>query len=187
VDDNDIIRRVQAGDGEAFSLLVEKYHRHLLNFIFRILREESSVEDIGQEVFLSVYKSLETFDERRGTPFSAWLFISARNRCVSELRKRRDKANMPIDEVPGLRDRSKTAEEMLIEREREHLLAASLEQLEEPYRGSLLLSLRGDSIEEIAARQQISVGTVKSRLFRAREKIRQFLRHHLGGTGYERI
>jgi RNA polymerase sigma-70 factor (ECF subfamily) len=187
VDDIDIIRRVKAGDAESFSFLVEKYHKHLLNFIYGLLRDEKNVEDIGQEVFLNIYRSLRNFDELRGTPFSAWLFISARNRCVSELRKRRDQANVPIEEVPGLRDRSKSAEEMLVDREREALLASSLQQLEEPYRSSILLSLRGDSLEEIAVRQQVSIGTVKSRLFRARKKIRQFLRDHLGGKGYERI
>jgi len=84
VDDIDIVKRVQAGDRNAFSLLVEKYHRPLLNFIYRLVGNDHSVEDIGQDVFLNVYKSMSRFDLSEGVPFSAWLFIAARNRCISE-------------------------------------------------------------------------------------------------------
>ena len=88
MDDTEIIKNVQAGNNESFSIIVERYHRHLLNFIYRLLGDPQVVEDIGQEVFLSVYKSIRNFDVNRGIPFSAWLFITARNRCISELRKK---------------------------------------------------------------------------------------------------
>ncbi len=94
---------------------------------------------------------------------------------------------VPIDDVSELRHPQKSAEQRLLDQEKESLLASSLVLLEEPYRTSLLLNLRGDSLEEIALCQQVSIGTVKSRLFRAREKIRQYLRDRLGGKGYERI
>jgi RNA polymerase sigma-70 factor, ECF subfamily len=71
VDDIDIVQRVQAGDSESFSLLVEKYHTHLLNFIYRLTGDEKAVEDLGQDVFLSVYRSIRNFDVKRGTPFSS--------------------------------------------------------------------------------------------------------------------
>jgi RNA polymerase sigma-70 factor (ECF subfamily) len=85
VEDIDVVKRIKNGDVEAFSILVEKYHKYLLNFIFRLIGDEEIVEDIGQEVFLSVYKSLKDFDEKRGTPFSAWIFITARNRCIRDI------------------------------------------------------------------------------------------------------
>ena len=69
-------------------MLVERYHRNLLTFIFRIVRDWHLAEDIGQEVFLDVYKELPSFDPGRGSPFPAWLFIVARNRSISELRRR---------------------------------------------------------------------------------------------------
>jgi RNA polymerase sigma-70 factor (ECF subfamily) len=185
MDDIDIIKRVKAGDTESFSLLVERYHKHLLNFIHRIVRDEKIVEDLGQDVFVSVYKSLKDYDEERGTPFSAWLFISARNRCISEIRKRRETLN--LDEIPELRDRRHSAEETLMRREEQTILASSLALLEEPYRSSILMSLRGDSLEKIAAADGVPVGTVKSRLSRAREKIRKFVAGHIGGKGYERV
>ncbi len=187
MDDIDIIRQVKSGDAEAFSLLVERYHRPLLNFIYGLVRDEKIVEDIGQDVFVSLYKSIQNYDEQRGTPFSAWLFISARNRCISELRKRRDALSLPVDDMPDLQDPQKSAEETIIAREQEELLRFSVRLLPEPYRGSILLGLQGHSLEEIAAAEGISVGTVKSRLSRAREKIKRVLINRFGGKEYEAI
>jgi RNA polymerase sigma-70 factor (ECF subfamily) len=187
VEDFDIIKRVQGGEIEAFSLLVEKYHAHLLNFIYRIVRDERIVEDIGQEVFLNLYKSIGNFDVERGTPFSAWLFMSARNRCITELRKSRKRIYVAIEDAGALAVGEKSAESVLIEKENRELISASLEQLPKPYKDVILQSLRGDSAEEIAAGSRISIGTVKSRLFRAREKLRVILSERFGGKGYERI
>lgn len=185
MEDFEIIKMVKKGDTEAFSLLVEKYHKHLLNFIFRLVGDEQIIEDIGQEVFLSVYKSLKDFDEQRGTPFSAWLFIAARNRCVSELRSRREKVS--LDDMGPIPARGKTVEEMLIENERNAAINNSLEQLDEPFKSTILRSLQGDSMEDIANKDGISVGTVKSRLFRAREKMKMLVKEYFGGKGYEEI
>ena len=185
MEDFEIIKLVKKGDTEAFSFLVEKYHKHLLNFIFRLVGDEQIVEDIGQEVFFSVYKSLKDFDEQRGTPFSAWLFISARNRCVGELRSRREKVS--LDDMAPVPARGKTAEEMLIEKERSEAIKSSLEQLEEPFKSTILKSLQGDSMEDIANKDGISVGTVKSRLFRARKKMKMLVKEYFGGKGYEEI
>jgi len=187
VEDIDVVRLVKNGDTEAFSILIEKYHRHLLNFIYRLVGDEDVVEDIGQEVFLSVYKSLKDFDENRGTPFSAWLFIAARNHCISELRKKRGRKMVALEETIGLIANDKTGVEMLIENERRQAVKASLEQLPEHYRNTILRSLQGDSIDEIAIAESISPGTVKSRLFRARKKIKLLVREYFGGKGYERI
>jgi RNA polymerase sigma-70 factor, ECF subfamily len=187
VDDFEIIKRVQNGDVESFSLLVEKYHNHLLNFIYRIVRDEKIVEDIGQEVFLNIYRALRSFDVRRGTPFSAWLFMSARNRCISELRKTRNKANIPIEDADSLAGRGISPEDAASDNERLEAIHASLEQLPEPFKSTILQGLRGDSLEEIARKSGVSVGTVKSRLFRARGKLKSFLKEHFGGSGYEDV
>jgi RNA polymerase sigma-70 factor (ECF subfamily) len=180
LEDSDIIRRVKNGNIEAFSVLVEKYHRNLLNFVFRLLRDDDIVEDVGQEVFLSVYKSLKDFDETRGTPFSAWLFITARNRCISELRKRNGKEKVPIENC-DLRSKERSPEDILIDNEAEKALNASLQQLPEPYRSTILDSIQGDSLDEIAIRENISLGTVKSRLFRARKRMKLLLGEYYGG------
>ena len=87
MDDIEAVKRVQAGDSESFSLLVGKYHRHLLNFIYRLVCDEKIVEDIGQEVFFSLYRSIKSFDTSRGIPFSAW--SRSKNSECCPRRKRR--------------------------------------------------------------------------------------------------
>jgi RNA polymerase sigma-70 factor, ECF subfamily len=186
MDDIEIIKSVQSGDSESFSLLVHKYHHHLLNFVYRLLGHEQMVEDIGQEVFLSIYKSIRNFNVQRGVPFSAWLFITARNRCISELRKK-NRPTIAIDESTNLKAQGKTPEQAASEEERLLAIRAALEQLAEPYRSTILQSIRGDSPEEIASSHGISTGTVKSRLFRAREKLRLSLHAHWGGKDYGRF
>lgn len=186
MNDKEIVRLVKAGDGEAFSLLVGKYHRQLLNFIWRMLGDGRNVEDIGQEVFLSAYKSIGRFDPDRGTPFSAWLFITARNRCISELRKK-GKTFTPIPETAEIADTGDSSEQTAIDAERLAALHASLVQLPEPFRETIIRSLSGDSIEEIALGQGVTAGTAKSRLFRGRERLKSLLAGKVRGDGDEGI
>ena len=186
VDDIEIVKSVQAGHSESFSLIVDKYHRQLLNFIYRLTGDGQAVEDIGQEVFLSVYKSIKAFNIRRGVPFSAWLFIVARNRCITELR-RKHRAGISIEGAADLSAREKTPEQTASDDERRLAIYAALQQLPEPYRHTILESLRGDSPEEIARNNRISRGTVKSRLCRARQSMRLLLHGHFGGSSYGRL
>ena len=186
VDDIEIIQSVQSGNTEAFSILVDRYHLHLLNFIYRLTGNEQTVEDIGQEVFLSVYKSIRSFNVQRGVPFSAWLFITARNRCISELRKKRARA-VSMDASEFLPAHEKTPEQAASDEERHSAIHAALDQLPEPYKQTILLSLDGDSPEEIARTQKISRGTVKSRLSRARQKMKLLLNGNPGGNIYGQL
>jgi len=187
VEDADVIRQVKNGDIEVFSVLVEKYHKHLLNFIYRLVGNESIVEDIGQEVFLSVYKSLKNFNEDRGTPFSAWLFIAARNRCISELRKKQNNKTFVLEESASIGADNRAGIDLLVDNERIQALKASLEQLPENYRTIILKKMDGDSILKIAKDEKIAPGTVKSRLFRAKKKIKLYIKAYLGGEDYEGI
>jgi RNA polymerase sigma-70 factor (ECF subfamily) len=181
VDDMEIIKSVQRGNSESFSLLVDKYHRHLLNFVYRLMGNDSMVEDIGQEIFLSVYRSVRSFDISRGIPFSAWLFITARNRCISEMRRKKRSA-VSLEIIAGLASQAKSPEQAARDEERFLAIRAALEQLPEPYRETLIQSLRGDSPEEIARNARISPGTVKSRLSRARQKMKLLLHERFGGN-----
>jgi RNA polymerase sigma-70 factor, ECF subfamily len=174
-EDIDSIQRIKRGETEAYEVLVRKYHRHLLNFIFRIVRDESIVEDIGQDVFISVYRALPKFDENRGVPFGAWLFIIARNQCISELRKKKIANFVPIFEDFPSFDHSPASDEMLIQKEQRAALLQTLEKLEEPFKKALLQSLEGASIDEIARACNVPINTIKTRLFRARDKLRKAL------------
>jgi RNA polymerase sigma-70 factor, ECF subfamily len=186
VDDVAIIKSVQAGNTEAFSLLVDRYRLHLLNFIHRLTGNEQTVEDIGQEVFLSIYKSLKSFNIQRGVPFAAWLFITARNRCISELRRKHPQTiSIEITGIPPMHE--KTPEQSASDEERLAAIHTALEQLPEPYKQTILQSLDGNSPEEIARTHKISRGTVKSRLSRARQKMKLLLHENLGGNPYGRL
>ena len=171
-DDNEIIRRIKLGETDAYEELVRKYHRHLLNFIFRILHDEYSVEDIGQEVFISVYRSLPGFDEQRGVPFSAWLFIVARNKCISEWRKRGTaKFVSIIEDLPA--PNGSSPDEIFNQKEQKAALEQALEKIEEPFKEALIKSLKGSSIDEIARSCNVPINTIKTRLFRARNKLKK--------------
>jgi len=186
MNDNAIIKRIQSGDVDAFAGLVQKYHKNLLAFIYRFVRDPHLTEDIGQEVFLDVYKSLSKFDPDMGTPFSAWLYISARNHSISELRKRGRTASVPLEDYHIITGAKDSAEEALLRQEGRQALAASLEQLPEPFRTTIVKSLQGASLKEIACQCGISQATVKTRLFRAKEKIKQLMKEYLGGVCHER-
>ena len=175
MDDNQVIKRIQKGDTEAFALLVDRYHRNLLNFIYRLVGDESLVEDLGQDVFLNIFRKLSEFDVERGVPFSAWLFIVARNRCVSKLRASGERCFVDLDAVAELSSNDLSAEDALLVRERRDMLRDSLKLLPEPFKTTLLRSLGGQSLEEIAIAQGLPAGTVKSRLFRAKERIKVLL------------
>lgn len=184
--DEAIIRRIQSGDSEAYAGLVRRYHRDLLRFIHRLVRDAHLAEDIGQEVFMEAYKALPRFDTDRGTPFMAWLCILARNRAVSALRARGRMRLTPVEDIALLASTAPGVDAMLISREERQALAESLEKLEEPFRSTILLSLQGELVEDIALTCGVSPATVKTRLFRARQKLRRFVAVHFGGICHDR-
>jgi RNA polymerase sigma-70 factor, ECF subfamily len=185
MNDDTIIRLIQNGNTEAYAKLVQKYHKSVLTFIFRLVRDPHLTEDIGQDVFLSAYKSLSRFDPAMGTPFRAWLYIIARNHCISYFRTNRNARNVLIDEYLHLPGPEDTAEEELVHNEGLKALAASLEELPEPFRTTIIKSLQGASLNEIALEFKIPLSTVKSRLFRAKEKIKLLMNEYVGGVRHE--
>lgn len=187
MEDREVVRRLKGGEVEAYALLVEKYHRGLLHYIHRLVGDASIVEDIGQEVFLDVYRSLSRFEEDRGTAFSTWLFAAARNRCLSELRRRKASVLVPIEEIDDLATGECSAEADLIADEKRQAFRAGLQELSETFRQVLLMSLKGLSLEEIARISGISLGTVKSRIYRAREQLKLRVKAALGEKRYENV
>lgn len=173
MDELEIIRAVKAGDTKSYALLVERYHRPLLAFIFKLIGDRQAAEDIGQEVFFTVYKKIQRFDETKKVPFSAWIFTIARNICVSSLRRRGNANPLDIDLMADLlADSRKNPEEELLAQERMEVIATALQQVPEPFRKTIAMSLAGCSPGTIAHCQKVTLGTVKSRLFRAKERMR---------------
>jgi RNA polymerase sigma-70 factor, ECF subfamily len=186
MNDNTIIRLIQDGKIDAYARLVQKYHKNLLSFIYRLVCDPHVTEDIGQEVFLSAYKSLAGFDTEKGTPFVAWLYIIARNKCVNFLRDNRNIKNVTVYESKSLPVSEETTEEALIRHEDLRILTASLKQLPEPFRQTIMKSLEGASMDEIALEFGIPLSTVKTRILRAKAKIKKLMNIYVGGIGHER-
>ena len=186
MDDQTIIRCIQNGEVAVFADLVQKYHRQLLAFIFRLVGDARLAEDIGQEVFLKVYQELPGFDLGRGVPFVAWLFIIARNQTISALRKRGRSRTLPEEHLQHLPTPGKSPEEALLNQEKLAALAASMAELPEPFRATILLSLQWASLAEIAERCGVGSATVKTRLFRDRDKIKLLMPEYFGGGGHEK-
>ncbi|WP_243357719.1 RNA polymerase sigma factor [Fundidesulfovibrio terrae] len=186
MEDEQIIRLVQAGDSEAYAALVRRHHRELLGFIHRLVRDAHLAEDIGQEVFLAAYKALPRFDPDRGVPFAAWLCVIARNRCVSALRARGRTRLVQVEDAPELAADAPGMDARLIASEERKALAESLEKLDEPFKSTILLSLEGELVEDIACRMGVPASTIKTRLFRAREKLRRLFAASTGGICHER-
>ncbi len=171
-DDLDAIRRVLAGDVESFRSLVERYQRPLWSLVRNLTPPDTDHEGVSQEVFLAAFRRLPWFDPQRAM-FSTWLFTIARNRCRNELARRRPVTGIELPEVVDPRSPDLAATETELFRQ----LDAALNLLPFEQRTAFVLAeMQGLSYEEVGRIEGVGLGTVKSRLARAREKLRCLLR-----------
>jgi RNA polymerase sigma-70 factor (ECF subfamily) len=171
-DDLPVIKRVIDGDVESFRLLVQRYERPLFCLVKNLLPDPQDGDDIAQEVFLAAYRNLAAYNPRRSA-FSTWLFTIARNKCFSALKKKKPVA---LAEVPEAAD-PRTPEGEAAGNELFRQLDAALASL--PFEQKtvfLLAEIQGLSHEEIGRIEGVKPGTVKSRLSRAKDKLRVLLR-----------
>lgn len=172
-DDLEAIQRVLADDVESFRRLVERYQRPLLSLVRNLTPPHTDHEGVAQDVFLAAFRALATFDPKRAA-FSTWLFTIARNRCRNELARRRPIAGAELPDVVDLRSPEHAASEAELFRQ----LDAALDALPFEQRSAFVLAqLQGLSYEDISRIEGVGVGTVKSRIARAREKLRSLLGH----------
>ncbi|MBS0367272.1 MAG: RNA polymerase sigma factor RpoE [Proteobacteria bacterium] len=189
--DLSLVRRVQRGDKGAFDVLVLKYQHKLVKLVMRYVRNPAEAEDIAQEAFIKAYRALPQF--RGDSAFYTWLYRiainTAKNAVVS-----RDRSPIDYDldrngedshELQGRMKDSETPEGLVLTDEIRQTVNAAIESLPEDLRTAIVLrELEGLSYEEIAATMDCPVGTVRSRIFRAREAIDQRLREVFeGGLG----
>ena len=176
--DQELVARVQKGDKRAFDLLVLKYQHKVVNLISRYIRDHSEVYDVAQEAFIKAYRALPQF--RGDSAFYTWMYRiainTAKNYLVSQGRKL---PSIDIDAQEaeqfegesGLKDND-TPERIILKDEIEATVLKAIEDLPEDLRTAITLrELEGLSYEEIAETMQCPVGTVRSRIFRAREAI----------------
>ena len=187
--DDEIVRRAQAGDHDAFRMLVERYQGRAYGLALRVLRDEEQAKDAVQDAFLKVYRSLDRFEGRAG--FYTWLYRIVMNQCLD--RKRRDKSDREVEwndesaagvlnasesaASPAGRDADREAPDVAIERsEIRQAVARAIDALPEDARRTIQLrEIDGLSYKEIAEAMGIPKGTVMSRLHYARQRLRELL------------
>lgn len=177
--DQVLVERAQAGDKKAFGLLVEKYHRKLGRLLGRMIRDQAEVEDVVQESFIKAYRALHNF--RGDSAFYTWLYRiginTAKNYLVSQGRRPQVLQEVEIDDVENFEDGSEmrtmeTPETAMMTKEIAQTVNDTVASLPEELRTAITLrEMEGLSYEEIAEVMQCPIGTVRSRIFRARETI----------------
>jgi RNA polymerase sigma-70 factor (ECF subfamily) len=186
--DQQLVERAQRGDKHAFELLIAKYQRRLARLISRFVRDAAEVEDVTQEAFIKAYRALPAF--RGESAFYTWLYrigINTAKNYLLSLGRRAPTTTMldaeeaeDFEEAALLHDVS-TPENELMSKQVVEVVNSSLQELPDDLRTALTLrEIDGLSYEEIAAVMDCPVGTVRSRIFRAREAIAANLRPLLG-------
>lgn len=192
--DRILVERVQAGDKQAFGLLVTKYQRKLARLVSRMVRDPAEVEDIVQDSFIRAYKALPNF--RNDSAFYTWLYRigvnTAKNWLVTHGRRAQltsttDGEDTENYDEPELLRNNETPERLLMTKQIGETVNAVVEALPEDLRTALTLrEIEGLSYEEIADVMDCPIGTVRSRIFRARDVIALKLRPLLDTTAEKR-
>lgn len=180
MDEAGLIQQAKKGDVAAFNRLVLQYQEAVYNVAYRIMGEGDSAEDATQEAFISAYKSLNLF---RDGSFKAWLLRIATNACYDELRRRQRRPQSSLDEMADenesfafLRDPQEGPEAQQQRLELTRAIERCLKNLPDDQRiTAVLCDVEGYDYDEIATITSTSLGTVKSRLSRARAKLRDCL------------
>lgn len=186
--DQRLVERAQRGDKQAFGLLVSKYQRKLARLLSRFIRDAAEVEDVTQEAFIKAYRALPTF--RGDSAFYTWLYRiginTAKNYLVAMGRRTPTATDIDAEEAEGFQDADQlrdlnTPENELISRQVADNVNQTLAELPEELRTAITLrEIEGLSYEDIANIMTCPIGTVRSRIFRAREAIAVKLRPLLG-------
>lgn len=182
--DQQLVERVQRGDKHAFNLLVSKYQRRLGRLISRFVRDSADAEDVTQDAFIKAYRALPGF--RGESAFYTWLYRiginTAKNHLLSNKRRPSSTSEFDAEESETFEEASllrevSTPENELMSKQVVDTVQASLQQLPEDLRSALTLrEIEGLSYEEIAEVMNCPIGTVRSRIFRAREAVAENLR-----------
>ena len=193
--DDELMKRCQQGDMDAFDLIVRRNRTPLVNFIARFLGDQDSAEDLAQETFVRMFKAAKRY-KAGVAKFSTWMYHIASNLCKNELRNRGRRGRFFVNSVhaeepfsPGdnsVQDLIATApahvsfqpDHQLVQKEREHAVQSAISKLPERYRLPLILrDLQDRNYEEISKILNLPLGTTKSRINRARLMLKDKLRN----------
>lgn len=182
--DQRLVEQVQRGDKRAFELLVAKYQRKIFRLLSRLIRDQGEIEDVAQEAFIKAYRALPNF--RGESAFYTWLYRiainTAKNFLVAQGRRAPTSTETEIEDAERLEDASQlrdvaTPDSLLLSKQVGAAVNRAIDKLPEDLRTAIVLrELEGLSYEEIAESMNCPIGTVRSRIFRAREAIANELR-----------
>jgi RNA polymerase sigma-70 factor (ECF subfamily) len=182
--DQVLVERAQSGDKHAFDVLVAKYQRKLARLLSRYVRDAAEVEDVTQEAFIKAFRALPSF--RGDSAFYTWLYRiginTAKNYLVSQGRRAPTSTEYNADEAEAFEDGDQlrdinTPENLLLSKQVGETVNAAIDELPEELRTAIILrEIDGLSYEEIALSMNCPIGTVRSRIFRAREAVANKLR-----------
>jgi len=185
--DKELVKRAQKGDQEAFNTLVTKYHLKVVNLVMRFVKNSDDAQDVAQEAFIKAYRGLKNF--RGDAAFYTWLYRiainSAKNYLVSQSRKSPAYA-VDVEDAEHMESATNlkeydTPEGNLLTDEIEQTVYKAIKDLPEDLKTAITLrELEGMSYDEIATVMECPIGTVRSRIFRAREAIDKHLKPLLG-------
>lgn len=179
-----LVNAFKAGDQKAFEELVRRYQRQVANIVYLTLGSREEVQDIAQEVFIRVHRSIDKFEF--DASFFSWIYRITVNLCIDELRRRRIKRALSLDFLTeGTLEKEKKSKEQLLASdeilndEKREVILTALQKISQEHRQVIILREYEDlSYAEIAAFLGISVQAVKSRIFRAREELRALLKDY---------
>jgi RNA polymerase sigma-70 factor (ECF subfamily) len=167
-----VIRRAQRGDERAFALIVRAYEAPIFNYVLRMIGDRALAEDLTQDVFLRVFRGLRGYS--RQARFTTWLFQVAKNRVIDEIRamERRPRTLVAIEDAPQL----EVVDAPIEQSEAIEILLSEVDKLSPDLKEALLLrDIVGLSYNEIADTLDVTLATVKWRIFKAREEVQQAL------------
>lgn len=179
-----LIKKSKSGDVEAFEQLIFDYQKKAFNIALRIMGNQEDAKDMCQEAFIRIFKSIEGFKEQ--SSFSTWMYRIITNVCLDEIRKRKKNDTISMDSTFETQDgeihyeivsEDDTPEEAYIRTEKKRLILKTINELNEEYKTAIVLrDIQGFSYEEIANILCCSIGTVKSRINRGRNILKEKLR-----------
>mgnify|MGYP000194944464 FL=1 len=176
-----LIQKAQKGDTNAFGTLVASYEKFIFNVACKMFSNSEDASDIAQEALIKAYKNIDKFDFN--SSFSTWLYRITVNACIDEMRRRKGRESISIDaedEESGLavqiEDTSLGAEERVIQNETVSEVRAAIDKLSEEHKTVIILrDLQDMTYEQVAQTLDLSIGTVKSRLARARKSLKDII------------
>jgi len=177
--ENKLIERASGGDPSAFNRLMEAHERRMYAVALRMCSNREDAQDCLQEAMLRIYRSISGFKGQ--SSFATWVYRITMNTCLDELRRKKNKQNTSLDSLLDTgwspQDESASPEKRAIQTETRKILREAIHDLPEDMRSAIVLrDIQGLSYEEIAQALDINVGTIKSRISRGREKLREKLK-----------